>query len=152
MSLFWEDEICPHRGNPFYHCNISTSTSLVAMPPKRAPAVWESAELELRLIRSGKSYYLKGYDASGQRIDHKLPQHTSSDTIEGLIAVSHEDAMSVMLALERHRSGVHTCTESISALLRLLSALSPLCCVQEEHQAVMCCVLPATPRPLLRVR
>ena len=76
------------------------------MPPKRSPAVWESAELELRLIRSGKSYFLKGYDAGGQRIDRKLPLAVTSETILTLVAVSHEDAKSVFDALERHR-GLH---------------------------------------------
>lgn len=75
------------------------------MGPKRAPPVWESAEHELRVIRSGKCYHLKGSDASGAPIDHRLPSDVSVDHICTRVTVSRGEAEELLAAVERHRSG-----------------------------------------------
>ena len=70
------------------------------MPPARAPSLWEHAELDLRLYRSGHYFYVSGHDGS-KRIQEKLTRLASSETILLKLVISDNDAADIVAAINR---------------------------------------------------
>ena len=77
------------------------------MGRKRSPSVWESAELELRVIQSfhhGEAwYYLKGGEGFGKKISHKLHVGTVVADVRDWVSVGRKEAEEMLAEVERHR-------------------------------------------------
>ena len=73
------------------------------MPPARTPSLWEHATLELRVIPSGKKYFIKGRDGAGKLIDCKVSHQVESvDILISKVDIGLEDANAMVAAIRSH--------------------------------------------------
>ena len=91
------------------------------MPPAWASPLWEHAELELRLGRSGKYFYVSGHD-SAKRIHEKFTENASREKILSKVDVSESNAAAIVVAIN-HALGV-----SNSHVARCVTQHFMFCC------------------------